>query len=36
LLAAAVVWAATFYPSIWGHLDAFSKWPGALSVPAPK
>jgi putative membrane protein len=36
LLAAAAVWAATFYPSIWGHLDSFSKWPGALSVPAPK
>lgn len=36
LLATAVVWAATFYPALWGHLDSFSKWPGALSVPAPK
>jgi putative membrane protein len=36
LLATAAVWAATFYPALWGHLESFSKWPGALAVPAPK
>ena len=36
LLAAAAVWAATFYPSIWGHLDSFSKWvPATMATPKP-
>ena len=26
LLATAVLWAVTFYGSLWGHLDSFSKW----------
>ncbi len=36
LLAAAAVWAVTFYPSIWGHLDSFSKWvPSTMAAPKP-
>ncbi len=36
LLAAAAVWAITFYPSIWGHLDSFSKWvPATMATPKP-
>ena len=26
LLATAALWAVTFYGSLWGHLDSFSKW----------
>jgi putative membrane protein len=26
LLATTVVWAITFYGSLWGHMDSFSKW----------
>ncbi len=33
LLATAAIWAATFYPSLWSHLQSFSNWPGALAVP---
>jgi putative membrane protein len=36
LLVAAAIWAVTFYQSTWGHLESFGKWPGILSVPAPK
>jgi uncharacterized membrane protein len=35
LLATAVVWAVTFYPSIWGHLSSFSKYvPAMMATPA--
>jgi len=26
LLATAAIWAVTFYGSLWGHLESFSKW----------
>ena len=36
LLAAALVWAVTWYPSISGHLVAFSKWvPPTMATPKP-
>jgi putative membrane protein len=36
LLAAAAIWAATFYPSIWGHLESFGKWvPATMATPKP-
>jgi len=32
LLATALLWAVTFYNSLWGHLDSFSKWvPATMS-----
>lgn len=32
LLATAVIWAVTFYGSLWAHLDSFSKWvPATMS-----
>jgi putative membrane protein len=36
LLATALVWIATFYPSIWGHLESFGKWvPATMASPKP-
>jgi putative membrane protein len=34
LLLAALIWAVTFYGSVWGHLDSFSKWVPATMAPA--
>ena len=33
LVGTTVLWAVTFYGSLWGHMDSFSKWPGMLNVP---
>jgi putative membrane protein len=36
LLGAAAIWAATFYPTMWSHLESFSKWvPATMATPAP-
>lgn len=36
LLATALVWAVSFYPAIWGHLDSFGKWvPSTMAAPKP-
>lgn len=37
LLVTALLWAVTFYGSLWGHLESFGKWvPDAMMMRAPK
>ena len=36
LLLAAAIWAVTFYSSLWGHMESFSKWvPDAMMMRIP-
>ncbi len=36
LLGTAVLWAITFYGSLWSHMASFAKWvPATMSTPAP-
>jgi len=36
LVVTALLWAVTFYGSLWGHLDSFSKWvPDAMMMRIP-
>lgn len=36
LLATAVLWAITFYGSLWGHMASFAKWvPASMAAPKP-
>lgn len=35
LLVTAALWAVTYYGSLWGHLESFSKWvPATMATPA--
>ncbi len=36
LLAAAAIWAVTFYSALWAHMTAFAKWPGAINFVPQK
>jgi len=36
LVATVVIWAVTFYGSLWGHLESFAKWvPATMAAPKP-
>lgn len=36
LLGTALLWAVTFYGSLWAHMESFAKWvPASMGAPAP-